>query len=154
MLNKLYKVRSSKPNRIYCILSYGEKPWTPGYKDLVIKKGNELFGDRFYPIVEFMPKKDYLDFLKDIDIFILNHRYQQGMGNIIQALGMNKTVFLNPEANHYKMFKRINIKVLSINELESFFTNPNFNPDNNEMIRSFFNEDKLLDSWKKILYNE
>lgn len=150
MLNMLYKKKLTKNSSIYCILSYGEKPWTPGYKDLVIKTGKELFGDYFHPINNFMSKKNYLEFLNKIDIMIFNHRYQQGMGNIIQALGMNKIVFLNSEANHYKMFKRLNINVFSINEFELFLTNPKFNPSNNEMISSIFSESKLLEGWKNI----
>lgn len=154
MLHKIHKSNTNKNFQIYCILSYGEKPWTLGYKDQVIELGRKLFGDSFTPIESFMPKDAYLSFLNSIDVFILNHRYQQGMGNIIQALGMNKAVFLNSESNHFRMFKRLGVKVFSTIEIESFLASPNFAINNNKTIEHFFSEKKLLNGWKNIFAND
>lgn len=154
MLNRLHQSNTKKNLQIYCILSYGEKPWTVGYKDEVIELGRKLFGDSFTPIENFLPKDSYLTFLSSIDIFILNHRYQQGMGNIIQALGMNKAVFLNSESNHFKMFKRLGLDFYSTDRIDSFLDAPNFDINNKNTIEQFFSEKKLLNGWKNIFEND
>src|SRR5690606_7080247 len=102
-----------KDFNLYVPLSYGSED----YKNRIIKKGKELFGSRFKPLEDFIPYQEYITFLKNIDILILNHRRQQGMGNTIQALGMGKKVFLNSITPQYHLFKKLGIKVFPIENL-------------------------------------
>jgi hypothetical protein len=62
--------------RIYAPLSYGD----PAHAKSVVEQGKEWFGDKFSPIISFMPFDQYLSFLKSVDIAIFNHNRQQAMG--------------------------------------------------------------------------
>ena len=54
---------------LYCPLSYGEKE----YRDEVIKRGYELFGNHFHPLTEYMMYEEYVQFLSTCDVGIYNN---------------------------------------------------------------------------------
>ena len=54
----------NKNIKVFAVLSYGGDE---DYINLVIKKGKELLGECFYPIMDFMPVREYSFFLKKID---------------------------------------------------------------------------------------
>ncbi len=76
---------------IICPLSYnGPK----SYIDYVILTGNELFGDRFIPILEFVSFNVYLNILKQVDIVIWNHNRPQGLGNLRILFKFEKKIYM------------------------------------------------------------
>jgi len=93
---------------IYCPLSYGDYPL---YKNEIIKKGNEMFGNKFIPITNFMPSEEYNHFLNKIDIAIFNHKRQEAMGVTLSLLSMGKIVYLNNQTTSFKSFKERGIQV-------------------------------------------
>lgn len=93
---------------IYCPLSYGNYP---EYRDEVIHKGRELFGEKFVPMTNLMKIEEYNFFLEEIDIAIFNHYRQQAMGVTLTLLSMGKTVFMNSQTTSYKSFIERGIKV-------------------------------------------
>jgi dTDP-N-acetylfucosamine:lipid II N-acetylfucosaminyltransferase len=83
---------------IYCPLSYyGDQE----YISTVVKKGNDIFGDNFIPLLTMMTTQEYAVFLNDIDIAIMNHRRQQGLGNIMPLLFLGKKVFLRSDTSSF-----------------------------------------------------
>ena len=54
----------------------------------------KAFGEDFYPIVDFMTRADYLDFLMDKDAVVMFHNRPQAVGNIMTALVLGKPVFI------------------------------------------------------------
>lgn len=64
-LDILYKFRDNGI-KIYCTLSYGIE----GYRDKIIKKGKQMFGDKFIPITDYMELDKYWKFLESIDVAI------------------------------------------------------------------------------------
>jgi hypothetical protein len=113
---KLLSTHIGEIETIYCPLSYGGPN---SYIDKVIKVGHEYFGDKFIPIVEFMPYNDYMNILQKVDIAIFNHNRQEGLGNIYSLINMKKTIYIRSDITTWKFFQRINIKVLDTNSLRT-----------------------------------
>lgn len=132
--------------KIYVPLSYGDKI----YAQKIIDKGNEWFGDKFYPITYFMDFNKYLELLKCIDIAIFNHKRQQGMGNIITLLGLGKKVYMRSDITPWAFFKEKDIKVydvadinlleLQVNQKNQFLVNSYFSYENcrNQLLDLFY----------------
>jgi len=132
-----YKDRDIK---IYVPLSYGDQ----AHAKKVIEQGKDWFGEKFFPMVSFMPFDQYLNFLNIVDIAIFNHKRQQAMGNIITLLGIGKTVYVRKEVSHSSLLVGIglNIKFISRFSLESLPAIELL--DNAEAVRSYFSKDKLV----------
>jgi dTDP-N-acetylfucosamine:lipid II N-acetylfucosaminyltransferase len=104
VLKKLIKYKDDNI-RILVPLSYGNQD----YAKIVISKGKEFFGNKFIAITEFMPFKNYLVFLSNIDIAIFTHKRQQAMGNTITLLGLGKKVYMRTDVTHWQLFKDIDV---------------------------------------------
>lgn len=79
--------------KVTTILSYGQME----YKDEIIKKGKEIFDEKFIPILNYMKPQDYVVHLVNNDILILNQHRQQGFGNTLASLLLGKKVFIRDE---------------------------------------------------------
>lgn len=90
---------------LFTALSYGDK----NSKKWVIDYGKKKFGEHFHPIVTFMDRQVYLDFLNSMDVVIMFHNRQQAVGNIMTALVLGKPVFMKSTNAVYKMLKKIGI---------------------------------------------
>jgi hypothetical protein len=77
---------------VYVPLSYGYA----NYREYVLKIGKKMLGDRFYPLLDFMPLHEYNRTLSSCGYVIMNHFRQQAVGNIIAALTRGSKVFLGP----------------------------------------------------------
>lgn len=100
---------------IFCPLSYGDEY----YRNIVIKEGKKKFGNRFHPIVEFMDRKSYAQFLSEIDIVLMFHNRQQAWGNIAMSLTLGKPVFLKRNNPLSQFIKELGITVYDANEFKS-----------------------------------
>lgn len=84
--------------KIYCPLSYSIDQ---SYIDSVVKKGHEIFDEKFIPLLTMMNTREYALFLNDMDIAVMNHRRQQGLGSIMPLLYLGKKLFLRSETSSY-----------------------------------------------------
>lgn len=100
--------------KIICPLSYGTN--LEGYVDKVILEGRNMFNDNFSPLIEFMPLNEYNEIISSCDIVIFNHNLQQAVGNIISAIWQGAKVYLNNINPLISYFKRIGIKIFSIQD--------------------------------------
>lgn len=91
-------------------LSYGEH-WL---RNSLLKKGTYMFGRRFHPLVDFMPRDEYNKLIKKCAVVIMPHYRPQAFGNIITALWLGSRVFLSEKSPLYTFFKRIGIVLFSI----------------------------------------
>jgi hypothetical protein len=98
-LDAFEKLKKLKNIEVFCSLSYGAE-W---YKKIVVKEGVAMFGDRFHPITDFMKRKDYVEFISEMDIIYMNHNRSQAWGNIATSLTLGKPVFLK-DGNALKQF--------------------------------------------------
>jgi len=78
--------------RVLVPLSYG----SDDYRAFVIRRGQEILGDHFSPIVDFMPLDEYMNLFDRCGIVILNHYRQQAVGNSIAALWAGRSLYLGP----------------------------------------------------------
>lgn len=113
VFHKLEKYKN-KNIEIICPLSYGNRE----YRDKVITEGRKIFGNKFNPIVNFMPFSKYLELLAKIDIAIFNHNRQQALGNITTLLGLGKTVYIRDDIVTWNFCKEHKLKVYKINQEE------------------------------------
>ncbi|QUN12890.1 TDP-N-acetylfucosamine:lipid II N-acetylfucosaminyltransferase [Clostridium sp. C1] len=86
----LIKKYSNENIIIYCPLSYGDEE----YKEKVIKRGIELFNDKFIPLTKYLNFKDYLQIIGECSVCIFNNDRQQAMGNINSAFHLKSKVYL------------------------------------------------------------
>ena len=99
---------------IYCPLSYSG---TEVYINNVIKLGNQLFGDNFIPLTEFLKYDEYSKIISDCDIVLMNHIRQQAVGNIFKSICLLKPVILNKKSYLRSTFFEWGIKIYDYNIL-------------------------------------
>lgn len=86
--------------KIYSPLSYGNQE----YREFILEQGNQILGEAFHPILEFMELENYLSFLTEMDVGIFNNDRQQAMGNIFNMLGLGKKVYARDNTSMWKMY--------------------------------------------------
>ncbi len=104
--------------KIICPLSYGP----PKYIDKIIEKGKTLFGDRFFPLIEFLKPEIYYHILKQIDLTIMYHNRQQGYGTIIILLYLGKPLCMKKTSIFFNLGEK-GLFVFSIQDLEKLISN-------------------------------
>lgn len=107
MLEKLSKFKEENI-KITTILSYN----SVGHKDVrlqIMKKGYDLFGLKFNPIIEFIPADEYANHLASVDIYISNQNRQQGNGNASFICSLGKKVFIKSDTPVYKKYNSLGI---------------------------------------------
>jgi len=112
--------------KVYCPLSYYKDS---KYIDEVIAYGKKVLNDKFIPLVKFISKDEYIQFLNDMDIAIMNHDRQQALGNIIPLLYLGKKVYMRSNISTYPFFsnqgcKVFDIKLLNTSSFEEFVLMP------------------------------
>lgn len=90
---------------VYSVLSYGD----PNGKKWAVECGTKLFKEHFHPILDYMDRQSYLDFVNSMDIVVMYHNRQQAVGNIMTALVLGKPVFMKSENVVYKMLKDLGV---------------------------------------------
>ena len=148
IFNKLIKYKSSNI-KIICPLSYGENE----YRESIIKYGEDIFGDKFIPIIDFLPLDKYLNILSKIDIAIFNHKRQQAIGNITTLIGLGKKVYVRSDISTWEFCKSHNLKVFdSSSNLNNLLEKlSELDTENNKLnIKKYFSEVKLKKDLEKI----
>lgn len=106
--------------KILTPLSYGHKE----YADKIIELGKNKFGDRFYPLTEYMPLEEYHKILKGCGIAIMNHNRTQATGTILTLIYLGTKLYLSEKTTIFHYLKRIGCYVFSI-ENQLFINNNN-----------------------------
>jgi len=131
---------------IYCPLSYG----LDEYAERIAKLGKTLFGDKFIPLLEFIPFEKYLELLGQIDIAVFAHNRQQGMGNTITLLGLGKKVFMRSDVTQWRLFEEIGVKVFDVEEFSLESLADDTKRKNIKQIEGIFSEKNLIEQYSKI----
>ena len=135
--------------KIYCPLSYGDKE----YGANVISEGKSIFGEKFIPMLEFIPLNEYTKFLAKIDIGIYNQTRQQALANKIVLIGMGKKVFVNPKATDWEFYKQLGIEVFDINNFIILENENYYNNENKLAVKKYFTEENYSEKLMKIFYS-
>ncbi len=109
-----FKDENIKISTILSYITVGQKD----YRLAIIKKGYEIFGEKFNPLIEFMPKEEYVNHLASVDIYISNQNRQQGNGNSTFIYSLGGKIFLKNSNSVYKKYNSIGIKIFDTNEIK------------------------------------
>lgn len=115
ILNLLRKFRNEKI-KIFCPLSYGG---TIEYIKKVNLEGSQIFDEKFTVIKEMMNPAKYADFLSEMDIVVMNHDRQQGLGNIMASLFLGKKVYLRSDTTSFHFLTQNGCKIESVSDLKN-----------------------------------
>lgn len=153
VLDMLSKFKDEKIH-ITTVLSYGKYM---KYKEPIIQKGKELFGEKFEYIEDLMPPADYANYLAQNDILILNQRQQQAVGNTLASLYLGKKVFIREEIPTNKYLNNEGIKIFNTNDIpnmsfEDFTEYSNSLESKNEVEKYY--DDKYLVSLLEDVFND
>lgn len=138
---------------IVCPLSYGRDA---EYSLRVKDEGYRIFGDKFKPLLKVLPPAEYSLVLKDIDIAVMNHQRQQGLGNLISLLYLEKKVFLRSDTTSNYFFRAENISVFDTIEIPKMdftsFININHQDriKNKDLVLKIFSESHFKELWEKL----
>lgn len=86
--------------QIFCPLSYGDDK----NAEKVKAAGKRIWGDKFIPLMDYMPKSEYYDMLHSIDVAIYNNNRPQGTCNIEEMLRQGKKVYLRKTTPMWKWY--------------------------------------------------
>lgn len=86
--------------QIYVTVSYGDKD----YAREIAKLGNDIFGKKLTPLLDWMAPADYAELLNSIDIGVFNHKRQQALGNIYHMLAAGKKVYIRSDGAMWSFF--------------------------------------------------
>jgi hypothetical protein len=139
--------------RIFCPLSYSGNP---DYKNTIVRTGKKIFGEKFIPVTEILEPPQYLMLLSDIDIAVMNHKRQQGLGNILPLLYFGKKVYLRNDTTSSEYLRSIGC---------TFYNSESIIPDtadflsfdrgslaeNTKIIRNLLSEENCRTLWIPIL---
>lgn len=141
---------------LYCPLSYGG---TQSYREKVKEEGRKVFGSKFHPLEEMISPSEYARLLCTIDISVMNHRRQQGLGNILSLLYLGKKVFLRSDTSSFSFFARNKCLVYNTLEIDKMtyqqFTGPL--PDdhqNRDYTGYIMSEENYFNLWSNLLNRE
>ncbi|NLQ22805.1 TDP-N-acetylfucosamine:lipid II N-acetylfucosaminyltransferase [Shewanella sp. S-1] len=146
VFEELVKLELDNIDRIYCPLSYGNSEYAEKIKLL----GHLMFGDKFYPLMDFMPLTDYNKILDTVAIAFFAHNRQQAMGNIINLVGRGKTVFMRSDTSSFALFTKLGIKVFTLDDLSLTPQSVEVAIGNNKLVREYFSETNLVQQLKKV----
>jgi hypothetical protein len=138
---------------ITCPLSYGG---TPTYMESIISEGKRAFGGKFIPLLTMLDPDAYAAILRNTDIALMNHRRQQGLGNILSLLYLGKKVYLRKDTSSYSFFRRNRCEVFDIEAIGRMtfdeFTKPPADVSNTmRYADEIMSEENYIKLWSNLL---
>lgn len=127
-------------SEIVCPISYGVNPYL---QKLIKQTGQQIFGDKFLPITEFLPYAQYTQKVSSASYMVMGHLRQQAVGNVFIGLRSGAKIFFFERSPLYRFLKRKGFHVFN---LESFNTWDDFKlpltekqkEDNDSLARSLW----------------
>lgn len=110
ILQRISKFRNN--GTVHVPLSYGMTKWAK----YVESEGRRFLGEKFDPMLTFMPRGEYYKRFLGSNSFVFGHLRQCAVGNILVALYLGAKVFLFKDNPLYSYFKEMGIQLYSIDE--------------------------------------
>lgn len=145
ILDKL-EIYKDKNIKIYAPLSYGDKD----YAKKVIKRGKEIFSDKFIALTDFMPLDEYTQFLSQINIAIFSHKRQQAVNNITNLLTLGKKVYMRSDISSWEFFRDLNVYIYDVENIDLELLENEKQEHNKKVVKEYFSEENLVKQFKKI----
>ena len=150
---ELLKQYKNENIKIICPLSYGDKE----YAKKVCKKGKDIFGDKFNPLLEYMPYSEYAQILAQSDVGVFYNDRQQGLGNIYSMLLLGKKLYLREgtsmwqqlvDEDGFSLYSLGNIEGMSLETFREF--NIQTRARNQQICAWKNSEEHFFELWEKI----
>lgn len=142
VFNELKKIDVN--NKIVVPLSYSGNQ---RYREFLINKGEELFGSRFEPVTEYMSLAEYNNLLLSANVFIYGNLRQEAVGNILIALYIGGSVFLDDNNPLLSFYKRLGLEIYPLSELTSQRINSKLSYDkimqNRQILEKYYSNERL-----------
>lgn len=144
---------SSEDIEVICPLSYGRNK---EYISEIAMEGRRIFGEKFIPLLDFQSLDEYSKTLNSIDIAVMNHSRQQGLGNIISLLWLGKKIYLQGETTSFSYFKSEGVAVFKTGDIrnESFNSFILMSNDdaikNKSIVLNTFSEENYRKLWNNV----
>lgn len=139
--------------QIICPLSYPDNENAQKVK----RYGEAVWGDKFVPLMDFIPKDEYFKMLQEVDVAIYNNNRQQAIGNIEEMLRQGKKVYLRKTTPMWKWYIGRGENIYSTSELRfvskdrlAFFP-VELAKQNLEIDREIRKTKLASNQWKKVL---
>lgn len=131
-------------------LNYGDK----SYRDIICKEGTALYGNKFKPIIDFLPFDEYEKLVSSCNTMIMYHIRQQGLGNIFLALFTGMRVYLNKKSITYDYLTSIGLRIYNLEdhiELLGIELEEETKSINKQLIKDYWGEEKILEGTNNII---
>lgn len=139
-----------KNRKVIMPLSYGE-PWI---RNNMLKFGPKCF-DQFEPLLTFIPREEYNAMMLGCSTLILPYYSPAGQGNIITAMWLGMRVYISERSIAYKFFKRIGVKIYSLeSDFEKYGCEAVSDEEmeyNRKELREMFSKEHVMQSAKKVV---
>jgi hypothetical protein len=119
--------------KILIPLNYGGPSF---YVENLVNNIGEVNYSHFELLVDYLAYEDYVEKLRACSHVIMNHKRQQGGGNIVLALLMGAKVFIEPDNLFYTHYKSHGVHVFTVADLL----------DNSDHIKSGLTEAQILEN--------
>lgn len=146
IIERVVREVNLKNKKFYFPLSYGDNK----YAEEIIKLGEKSLKGKFFPITEYMDYKNYIEFLREIDVAIMYHDRQQALGNIIQLLALGKKVYIRSDTTHYSQLVSEGFILFdALNDLSSISSTISLENSlyNTELVKRLYSEERLFQQW-------
>lgn len=105
---------ATEPIEIVCPLGYsGEE----SYRERVVERGTALFGSKFVPLRELLPRSEYWRFCDTIDVHVQNAACQSGLANVGYMMYSGRKVFLSASSPSYEYLTHAGAFVFAAEQL-------------------------------------
>jgi len=98
--------------KIIVPLSYGTEK--DKYGKYIAKVGYNIWRNNFIPLITFLEREQYNQYILDCGIVIFNHYRQQAFGNIITSIWLGSKVYMSERNPLYKNFVSEGLIIFSI----------------------------------------
>lgn len=106
---------------LHCMLQYGSTSSHKKLEDL-INYGKSLFANDFYPDVDYMDERTYLQYMNKCDVYICGRKSQSGLGAIHTALILGKKIYITGKNFDHIISK--SYRVFELSSLDDTFMHP------------------------------
>lgn len=114
IMHALYDQTTFRDFDIYCPLSYGGNRY---YINAVVKEGKSLFGNRFKPLLNYLPLGEYTTIIQSCSSIILGYKQQAATCNCLTSLWSGLKVFLPKTSMNFEEYGNVEgLRVYSIED--------------------------------------
>ncbi|MCT4561277.1 MAG: TDP-N-acetylfucosamine:lipid II N-acetylfucosaminyltransferase [Crocinitomicaceae bacterium] len=140
---------------IICPLNYGDKK----YGDLVERKGQEIFGDKFIALRNYLDRDSYYNLMNRVSIALMFHNRGQAGGNIVAFIKKGVKIYLKDQSSISRFLQYQGIEVHSANRIKDLNFDEFSSPLNEKTIQRnidiindcLTNEEKRIQALEKLL---